>query len=180
MSERVDLVGADGTPLAWRVLRSQYEKHRYDRYQDMHMQNVVATVVNPDGEVLVHERAKGKSEEGLIDLICETVKAGESPEDAVTRGIREESGIILDDGDAVVLVGAGLNEYGRFCRRFGVQLGSHKPASVQDSKEVAWEDFLPVDDLARFPNDAFVDGFWPDMHAATTKLQEVRHGAGVI
>jgi len=90
MSERVDLVNAHGEVRAYRVLRTRYNANR-ERYPGLHLQIAVATVVNPSGHVLVHERAEGKSEAGLIDLLCETVKAGEEPAAAVRRGLADSA-----------------------------------------------------------------------------------------
>jgi 8-oxo-dGTP diphosphatase len=54
---------------------------------------VAAALIDADGRVLLAKRPKGKALEGLWEFPGGKMDAGESPEDALIRELREELGI---------------------------------------------------------------------------------------
>jgi 8-oxo-dGTP diphosphatase len=56
---------------------------------------VAAALVDPDGRVLLAQRPKGKTLEGLWEFPGGKVGANEQPEDALVRELREELGIVV-------------------------------------------------------------------------------------
>lgn len=54
---------------------------------------VAAALVSPEGRVLVQQRPEGRSMAGLWEFPGGKVEAGESPEAALVRELREELGI---------------------------------------------------------------------------------------
>lgn len=54
---------------------------------------VAAALVDPDNRVLIAERPEGKSLAGLWEFPGGKVSAGETPEEALVRELREELGI---------------------------------------------------------------------------------------
>lgn len=54
---------------------------------------VAAALVSPEGRVLVQQRPEGRSMAGLWEFPGGQVEAGESPEAALVRELREELGI---------------------------------------------------------------------------------------
>lgn len=177
MRERVDLVDASGEIQARGVFRDELKAHP-ERFPGLHMQIIIGVVVDTDNNILVQERAEGKTEAGLIDLISETVQAGEDAHAAACRGIREESGIALADEDAVVLAAEGVNEYNRYCRRYGVRVAAG--TAIQPSAEAAWMGWRSLDELEAMPPDAFVAGFFADIQTVLGKLEEGQHGASIV
>lgn len=55
---------------------------------------VAAALVDVDGRVLIGQRPPGKQMAGLWEFPGGKVEAGETPEDALTRELREELGIV--------------------------------------------------------------------------------------
>ncbi len=56
---------------------------------------VAAALVDADGRILLAQRPKGKQLEGLWEFPGGKIDAGEGPEDALIRELREELGIIV-------------------------------------------------------------------------------------
>ncbi|WP_404333541.1 (deoxy)nucleoside triphosphate pyrophosphohydrolase [Sphingomonas sp. MMS12-HWE2-04] len=57
---------------------------------------VAAALIDPEGRVLVQKRPEGKPMPGLWEFPGGKIEAGESPEAALARELREELGITLD------------------------------------------------------------------------------------
>lgn len=58
---------------------------------------VAAALVDPDGRVLVTQRPEGRSLAGLWEFPGGKVEAGERPEAALIRELREEVGIAVEE-----------------------------------------------------------------------------------
>ena len=56
---------------------------------------VAAALVDVDGRVLIAQRPKGKELEGLWEFPGGKIDAGERPEDALIRELREELGVTV-------------------------------------------------------------------------------------
>jgi 8-oxo-dGTP diphosphatase len=56
---------------------------------------VAAALIDADGRVLLAQRPKGKALEGLWEFPGGKVDAGEGPEDALIRELKEELGITV-------------------------------------------------------------------------------------
>ena len=56
---------------------------------------VAAALVDVDGRVLIARRPKGKELEGLWEFPGGKIDAGERPEDALIRELREELGVVV-------------------------------------------------------------------------------------
>jgi 8-oxo-dGTP diphosphatase len=56
---------------------------------------VAAALVDSDGRVLIAQRPPGKAMSGLWEFPGGKIEAGESPEDALVRELREELGIAV-------------------------------------------------------------------------------------
>lgn len=54
---------------------------------------VAAGIIIKDNEVLLLKRAEGEDHSGLWVPVNETIEEGETPEEAVIRGVREEVGL---------------------------------------------------------------------------------------
>lgn len=61
---------------------------------------VAVALVAPDGRILLQKRASGRSMAGLWEFPGGKVEAGETPEAALVRELREELGIEID-ADAI-------------------------------------------------------------------------------
>lgn len=160
-SERVDLVDANGIVMHKGVERSHYNKNR-SLYPNALMQIVMAAVIDPDNRIAINERARSKSQAGLIDIVCETVQAGESSYDALVRGILEECGIGPDTLESIKEVHAGENEYGRHRTLYCVSVGHGLTLSVNPS-EMAWHEFRPLKSVLELNDALLVDGLKTDL-----------------
>lgn len=161
MSELIDLVNGEGEIIRPRVTRDDAEQ-----YEGLHMQIVIAVITNGLGHVLVHQRAKTKRvNPGDIDHVCGGILSGETPEDAVRRESREETGI---DPTDLKVMRQGVNPYNRYCYLLGGR-SDDLPGTNLDPQEVAWAAFMPVENL-RAKNETgeltFVDGFFEDIEHA--------------
>jgi 8-oxo-dGTP diphosphatase len=56
---------------------------------------VAAALIDPDGRVLIAQRPPGKTLAGLWEFPGGKIEAGETPEDALIRELREELGITV-------------------------------------------------------------------------------------
>src|SRR5258705_2047797 len=56
---------------------------------------VAVALIDADGRVLIAQRPEGKSMAGLWEFPGGKIEAGESPEDALIRELREELGIAV-------------------------------------------------------------------------------------
>jgi 8-oxo-dGTP diphosphatase len=95
---------------------------------------VVAAVIEEDGTVLACRRRPGKAAAGRWEFPGGKVEAGESPEQALTREIREELGI----GIRVVshLTSNVTGPIKLVCLR--AELDSARPVSSTDHDELRW------------------------------------------
>lgn len=69
---------------------------RHDLLKNSTMLVVAAALVDPDGRVLLQQRAAGRQMAGLWEFPGGKVEGGERPEDALIRELREELGIETD------------------------------------------------------------------------------------
>src|SRR3954463_7903699 len=58
---------------------------------------VAVALVDPDGRVLLAQRPEGKAMAGLWEFPGGKIEAGERPEDALIRELREELGIAVKE-----------------------------------------------------------------------------------
>jgi 8-oxo-dGTP diphosphatase len=95
---------------------------------------VVAAVIEDDGAVLACRRRPGKAAAGRWEFPGGKVEAGESPEQALTREIREELGI----GIRIVshLTSDVTGPIKLVCLR--AELDSARPVSSTDHDELRW------------------------------------------
>ena len=86
---------------------------------------VAAALVRPEGTILVQRRAAGRAMAGLWEFPGGKVEAGERPEAALARELREELGIGAAEADLTPCVFASADNGGRhmllllyLCRRW--------------------------------------------------------------
>jgi len=172
MSELIDLVNDRGEITTRSISRKYYNRRRGD-YPGQYMQIALVLGVNALGHLLVHERSQHKTVgKGKIDKICETIKAGETPEEAAVRGLDEEA-TLSTSSDRLVLARAGVNEYERYRTLYGVILGDNQEPQVNDPEEVAWVRSIPAEELVAAARDGsmeFVHGFFTDAEIAINAL----------
>ena len=102
--ELVDLVDVSGNVKQRGVPRSEIEL-----YPDLHLQIVIGVVINKEGFILVHKRARTKKvNPGDVDHVCGGVISGEKPEEAMVRESMEETGIRPLN---VRIVASGINSF---------------------------------------------------------------------
>jgi 8-oxo-dGTP pyrophosphatase MutT (NUDIX family) len=161
MSETIDLVDKNGTPVKFNVPRDDAAE-----YPGLHMQIVIAVIFNRLGQVLVHKRsAQKKVNPGDIDFVCGGVQAGETPEAAVIRESEEDTGVIPTD---LRIIREDVNVYNRYCRLY-VGTADAEPGVNLDPEEIAWARYYDPAELqaARKAGTlTFVDGFFEDLEAA--------------
>lgn len=58
-----------------------------------------AALVRSDGRLLLQQRPEGKPMAGLWEFPGGKIESGESPQGALVRELREEIGIVLNEGD---------------------------------------------------------------------------------
>jgi 8-oxo-dGTP diphosphatase len=112
---------------------------------------VVAAVIEDDGAVLACRRRPGKAAAGRWEFPGGKVEAGESPEQALTREIREELGI----GIRVLshLTSDVTGPIKLVCLR--AELDSARPESSTDHDELRWVARERLGDLE------WADADWP-------------------
>lgn len=138
MIERVDLVDANGIIQQRGVPRSKIEV----LFPDLHLQIVIGIIFNNSGEILVHKRSMTKKvDPGLIDHVCGGVISGETPEEAVFRETKEETGLIPTK---LKLIHQGLNSYGRYRYSF---IGYAEGQPFAEQKDAEWVKFIKLETL---------------------------------
>lgn len=157
--ERVDLVDANGVIRKRGILRSDVEQ-----YPDLHLQIVIGVISNGSGEVLVHKRAQGKKvNPSDIDHVCGGVMSGETPEQAVTREAKEETGLMPAN---LKLVTKGLNSYSRYRYLYS---GKAEGSPIADKNDAEWVKFVHPNELKQGLETGqmtFVDEFFEDTELA--------------
>lgn len=161
MSELVDLVNSSGEVQLRGIPRSEVP-----HYPDLHMQIVIAVVVDSLGRMLVHRRAK-EPNIGSYDHICGAISSGESPEEAAAREATEETGVQPRE---LRVVAHGVNEYSRYRYLLVGQTQGEPP--IGNPAEVQWVGYLHPDELRAGQASgefAFVDGFFEDVALALSQ-----------
>ncbi|HEX4738895.1 MAG TPA: (deoxy)nucleoside triphosphate pyrophosphohydrolase [Allosphingosinicella sp.] len=74
---------------------------------------VAAALVDPEGRVLLQQRAPGRAMAGLWEFPGGKVESGERPEAALVRELREELGIAVDESHLVPAAFASADNAGR-------------------------------------------------------------------
>ncbi len=157
--EFVDLVDKEGRMQKTQVLRSEVSK-----YPNLHMQIVIAVILDNQQRILVHKRASTKKvDPGAVDHVCGGVQSGETPIEAAIRETTEETGLVPCNLKVVM---QGLNSYGRY--RY-LLLGEAQGEPSVDPKEAEWVRFISVEDLRNLfesKKEAFVHEFFKDTDLA--------------
>lgn len=159
-SEKVDLVDSFG-----KVRLKSIPRDEVDLYPEMHLQIVIVVVVNSQGQILVHQRARTKKvNPGCIDHVCGGVMSGEDPYTAAKRESAEETGIVPV---SLKIVEQGLNKYNRY-RYLLYAESDHLPGSP-DKSEVEWVKFFDLSYLQQKASTGeweFVDEFFEESELA--------------
>ncbi len=157
--ELVDLVNERGEVVVRAIPRSKVEN-----YPGLHLQIIIAVIVDDHGRALVHKRASTKSvNPGDIDFVCGGVSTGETPEQAAARESEEETGIQPNNLEIVM---QSVNSYNRY--RYLLKGKSNDLPNVS-SEEAEWIRFLHPDDLLRCQESGemtFVNEFFEDLKLA--------------
>jgi 8-oxo-dGTP diphosphatase len=139
------------------VPRSEVEKH-----PALHLQIIIAVVVNKSGEVLVHQRSLNKKvDPGYIDLVCGAVVSGETSIEAAIRESKEETGVNIQD---VKIIAQGINSYNRF-RSLLLAVTGDLP--VLNNQDAEWVEFIApekLDEMKKSGKVKFVDEFFEDIN----------------
>jgi 8-oxo-dGTP diphosphatase len=110
------------------------------------MIEVAAAVLIQNGKVLIARRRPGVSQGGLWEFPGGKIKAGETPEQCLTREIREELGLAVAVAD---FLGESVYTYPRETIRllaYRVRATGGSPAA-RDHAEIAW---VGIDALDRY------------------------------
>jgi len=154
--ELVDLVDTSG-----KIQKRGVPRSEADLYPDLHLQIVIGVIVDTEGRILVHQRAKTKKvNPGDIDHVCGGVMSGETPEEAAARETMEETGV--KPGNLRVIT-QGINKYNRF--RYLLAGESNDTPGLTDPAEVEWVRFISLDELREKQHSGeftFVDEFFED------------------
>ncbi len=135
--ELVDLVDASGIIKKHSIPRSET-----DSYPDLHLQIVIAVVLDKEGRMLVHKRAQTKRvNPGDIDHVCGGVMSGETPEEAAEREAVEETGVKPLN---LKIVAQGVNKYNRY-RYLLLGESNDQPGEVNPA-EVEWVRLINQED----------------------------------
>jgi 8-oxo-dGTP diphosphatase len=100
---------------------------------------VACVLLDAEGRVLLARRPKGRSLAGLWEFPGGKIEAGEEPEDAVVRELREELGVVIAKQDLAPLIFAS-HAYADFhllmpvylCRRWQGAITAH------EGQELLW------------------------------------------
>ncbi|BAH54239.1 NTP pyrophosphohydrolase [Rhodococcus opacus B4] len=118
---------------------------------------VVAAAIIVDGRLLLAQRTRPPELAGLWELPGGKAEAGESPEDALRRELREELGVEVSGGDRI---GDDVPlPDGRVLRAYRVELVSGTPAAL-DHAELRWVDERELGEIDLVGNDR---GWVPDL-----------------
>ncbi len=98
-TEYIDVLDEKGAPAGIKKTRAEIHRDRL-RHRVVHV-----WLLNPDGELLIQRRSPIKSTyPDMWDISAAGhIDAGETPEEAVMREVKEELGIVLGEGDAQYL-----------------------------------------------------------------------------
>ena len=90
------------------IVNEKDEKLGYDEKLNVHKQGTLhrafsAILINKDGKMLVHRRAKSKYHSGglLSNSFCSHFREGESVENAINRAANDELGIAVSEYDEI-------------------------------------------------------------------------------
>lgn len=158
MLELVDLVDKKG-----RIQKRAVPRHEAGQHQGLHLQIVIAIVVDKTGRLLVNRRAK-EPNIGDYDHICGAIISGETPEEAAAREAFEETGVRPRN---LRIVTHGVNQYDRYRYLILGEAGDEEPTG--DPTEVLWVGYLHPDELRAGHTSGdltFVDGFFEDIKHA--------------
>jgi mutator protein MutT len=164
-NELVDLVDASGVIIKTAIPRSEAEVLNGEK---LHIPIIGCVVLNDIGEVLVHERAKGKRFAGSLDNVYGAIASGETPEHAAERECGEELGIAVAK---ITRVGEFVNKFNYYQYLFAVSTADI-PTKIS-KREVAWARYMPVEELRAGRDDgslSFTHNFFTDLEAVLTKL----------
>ena len=116
-------------------------------------------LVDADGRVLIAQRPEGKSMAGLWEFPGGKIEAGETPEDAVIRELREELGVATE-ADCLAPLTFASHGYADFhllmplyiCRRYRGIPQSHEGQALKWVRPRALRDYpMPPADLPLIP-----------------------------
>lgn len=108
-----------------------------------------AALVRSDGRLLLAQRPVGKPMAGLWELPGGKVEAGESPQGALTRELREELGLTVSEADMSAFSFA-AHEYERFHLLMPVFLVRRwvGQAEAREGQQLAW---VAADEIGNYP-----------------------------
>ncbi len=115
---------------------------------------VAAALTNQDGEILLQKRPEGRQMAGLWEFPGGKVDAGESPESALVRELKEELGIDVDRKNLVPLTFASepLEERNLLLLLYLCHHWRGEPAAL-DAAEIRWLRPYEMHDLQMPPAD---------------------------
>jgi len=108
-----------------------------------------AALVRSDGRLLLAQRPKGKSMAGLWEFPGGKVEAGESPQDALVRELKEELGVTVREADMTAFSFAS-HAYERFHLLMPVFLIRSWEGEIEarEGQQFAW---VSADDIGSYP-----------------------------
>lgn len=108
-----------------------------------------AALVRSDGRLLLAQRPKGKSMAGLWEFPGGKVEAGESPQDALVRELKEELGVTVREADMIAFSFAS-HAYERFHLLMPVFLIRSWEGEIEarEGQQFAW---VSADDIGSYP-----------------------------
>jgi 8-oxo-dGTP diphosphatase len=115
---------------------------------------VAAALTNQDGEILLQKRPEGRQMAGLWEFPGGKVDAGESPESALVRELKEELGIDVDPKNLVPLTFASepLEERNLLLLLYRCHHWRGEPEAL-DATEIRWLRPSEMHDLQMPPAD---------------------------
>ena len=159
MTEKIDLVDGLGN-----TVQTAVDRDDVAHYDGLHMQIVIAVIMNSAGKFLVHKRSHEKRvDPGKIDHVCGGMYSGHSIEETVIREAEEEGGVRIS---AMSVMRQGVNEYNRYCYLVLASTDDEPNMAVLDPSEVEWAAFYSQEELLQKQASheyEFVKGFFEDM-----------------